>query len=100
MGRLLQALRFHARIKFENKPGHSVGTSYGRGCYSARRLVHHRDGALGPILVNIGAGKVLRPSPHLGGTLLGAGTLSVRVYPRLPAVFRQPELRVAARATV
>jgi len=78
-----------AAIKFENKPGHR-GNIYGGLLFGVGWSITGM--CPGPILVNIGEGKVYALAA-LGGTLLGAGTFG-SLYPRLQPVFRLPELRV------
>lgn len=78
-----------AAIRIDNKPGHR-GNVYGGLLFGVGWSITGM--CPGPILVNIGEGKVYALAA-LAGTLLGAGAFG-SLYPRLQPVFRLPELRV------
>ena len=78
-----------APIQFENKPGHR-GNIYGGILFGVGWSITGM--CPGPILVNIGEGK-LYALAALAGTLVGAGAFG-SLYPRLQPVFRLPRLEV------
>jgi uncharacterized membrane protein YedE/YeeE len=77
------------RIRFENKPGHR-GNLYGGVLFGIGWSITGM--CPGPILVNVGEGKVYALAA-LAGTLVGAGAFGA-LYPRLQGFFRLPALQV------
>jgi len=78
-----------APISFERKPGHR-GNIYGGFLFGVGWSITGM--CPGPILVNIGEGK-LYALAALAGTLIGAGAFG-SLYPRLQPIFRLPSLQV------
>jgi len=75
-------------ISVENKPGHR-GNVYGGILFGVGWAITGM--CPGPILVNIGEGKVYALAA-LAGTLVGASSFGV-LYPRLTGIFRLPPLQ-------
>jgi uncharacterized membrane protein YedE/YeeE len=78
-----------APIQFERKPGHR-GNVFGGLLFGAGWSITGM--CPGPILVNIGEGK-LYAIAALAGTLVGAGAFGV-LYPKLQGILRLPPLQV------
>ena len=76
-------------LSIELKPGHR-GNIYGGILFGVGWSITGM--CPGPILVNIGAGKVYALAA-LAGTLVGAGAFGA-LYPRLAGLFRLPPLQV------
>ncbi len=76
-------------IQIERKPGHR-GNIYGGILFGIGWSITGM--CPGPILVNIGEGKVYALAA-LAGTLVGAGAFGA-LYPRLTGLFRLPPLQV------
>ncbi|MGE3073190.1 MAG: DUF6691 family protein [Dehalococcoidia bacterium] len=76
-------------IRFDRKPGHR-GNLYGGILFGIGWSITGM--CPGPILVNIGEGKIYALAA-LAGTLVGAGAFGT-LYPRLQNAFRLPPLQV------
>lgn len=78
-----------APLRFDPKPGHR-GNIYGGILFGIGWSITGM--CPGPILVNIGEGKVYALAA-LAGTLVGAGAFGT-LYPRLQGIFKLPALEV------
>jgi len=77
------------KLQFERKPGHR-GNIYGGFLFGIGWAITGM--CPGPILVNIGEGK-LYAIAALAGTLVGAGSFGA-LYPKLQGIFKLPSLQV------